>query len=273
MNNSDNNNDNNDKKSFFGYGTYSNTLDLGINGFDIYKNNEYNDIKYSILNLSYEELLNILKSNKSILSKNSHMYKNFTIKDDTFFKYISDTSNTFYDCNFNKLKIYDIDLKAKMFNCNLTDTIFDNSILMYSFLKCNFENSRFNFSSLFCNFTKCNFTNSEFNNCVYHWTSFYDCNLKDSKFCFNKTEKELNHLEFTKCCLENVDMSNNDLSKYIITIEECNTKNAKFNGCVVKKLDSDFTFHVEFLLKGGKIENTKDNYVDKVLTWIGQKIN
>ena len=266
--NNDNDN-NNDKTSFFGYRPNLITFEeLCIKGFNGYTG--HHNIKYGISNLSYEELLNTLSSNNSILSKSSHIYKNFTIKDDNFFKYINNVKSNFNECNFN-------DLKARISNCNFLDSVFDNCILFDKIDNCNFENSNFIFSNVFSSIiTKCNFTNCVFNQCLFYHRTYFDyCNLTNSKFYSNIKQLDVydNYLLFYKCCMENMDMSNNNLSNCTVRIKECNTKNAKFNGCVVKKLDSNFTFHVEFLLKGGIVENTKDNYVNKVLTWIGQKIN
>ena len=48
-------------------------------------------------------------------------------------------------------------------------------------------------------------------------------------------------------------------------------RNKALNLIDIQQLDSNFTFHVEFLLKGGEITDT--NFVNTILTWIGQKIN
>jgi hypothetical protein len=161
-------------------------------------------------------------------------------------------------------------------NCNFVYNVFKKCLFEDKIYDCNFENSNF-ISCTFTNqFIKCNFTNCKFNNfSLENFTYFDYCDLTNSKFNSNRKQYNIinNTIQFYKSSMENIDMSNNDLSNFKLRLKKCNTKNAKFNGCVVKELESDFTFHVEFLLKGGIVENTKDNYVDKVLIWIGQKIN
>jgi uncharacterized protein YjbI with pentapeptide repeats len=265
---------NNDKKTYFGYGSDGIPLnELYINGFERYTyDGRFGNIKYFKLGLSYEELLNVLSSNNEIFkNKITHLYENFTITDDNFFKYINNVKSNFYYCNFDERNINDIKFSSRIYNSSFLNGNFNNCEITYKIVDCNFENSFFKLSNISAGFNKCNFTDINFEKCVFNNPLFHNCNLKNAKFVSNTSEK--GNIRFYNCCMENIDMSNNDLSNSTLVIKECNTKNAKFNECVVKELDSDFTFHVRFLLKGGKIENTKDNYVDKVLTWIGQKIN
>jgi len=259
------------ENTFFAYGTDCEPLEkLYINGFDRYVyNGIFGNLKYQKKGLSFEGLLNILSSNNEILKKTTHLYENFSITNDIFFKYIDNVKSNFYGCNFDRCNIFGINFSSRIYNCTFLNSNFNSCNITYITDNCNFKDSSFKLSHISTGFTKCNFTNSIFNNCIFHCSIFDICDLTNSTFLSNTSEKC--SIKFNKCCMENMDMSNNDLSNSILEIKECNTKNAKFNKCVVKELDSNLTFHVEFLLKGGEIKDT--NFANSILTWIGQKIN
>jgi len=189
---------------------------------------------YIIRDLNFENLTKLILN-----------YENVSFKDQFFVGF------TIKELSTNKLISFNINKDAVFLKCNFKNAVIDNILFDFTY------------------FTSCKFKNTKFNNCIFNTSTFFNCDLTNSQFDFNKSEKC--SIKFNKCNLENMDMSNNDLSNSILEIKECNTKNAKFNKCVVKELDSNLTFHVEFLLKGGEIKDT--NFVNSILTWIGQKIN